>query len=110
MVGTADSPGALARLLDRTQVEAVLADARPFLTALLAADRLDAATAENGEAEPSLTPREIGVLAAMADGASNKVIARRLGISLHTAKVHVASSLAHPHAHCRTEAGAHPAP
>src|SRR5258708_7880635 len=76
IVGTADSPGALARLLDRTQVEAVLADARPFLTALLAADRPDAATAENGEAEPSLTPREIEGLSAMAGGPSNKVIAR----------------------------------
>ncbi|HEX9489866.1 MAG TPA: LuxR C-terminal-related transcriptional regulator [Stellaceae bacterium] len=109
IVGTADSPGALARLLDRTQVEAVLADARPFLTALLAADRPDAATAENGEAEPSLTPREIEVLAAMADGASNKVIARRLGISFHTAKFHVASILAKLDADSRTEAVAHAA-
>ncbi len=37
-----------------------------------------------------LTPREREVLVAMADGASNKVIARRLGISFHTAKFHVA--------------------
>jgi len=111
IVGAADSPGALARLLDRTQVEAVLADARPFLAALLAADRPDAATTENGEpdGEPSLTPREIEVLAAMADGASNKVIARRLGISFHTAKFHVASILAKLDADSRTEAVAHAA-
>jgi DNA-binding NarL/FixJ family response regulator len=34
----------------------------------------------------SLTPRELEVLAATADGVSNKAIARRLGISFHTAK------------------------
>jgi DNA-binding NarL/FixJ family response regulator len=42
------------------------------------------------EEAPVLTQREREVLAAMADGASNKVIARRLGISFHTAKFHVA--------------------
>ena len=52
----------------------------------------------------SLTPREHEVLAAMADGASNKVIARRLGISLHTAKFHVAAILAKLDADSRTEA------
>ena len=36
-----------------------------------------------------LTPREHEVLALLAEGASNKVIARRLGISVHTAKFHV---------------------
>ncbi|HEY1503237.1 MAG TPA: response regulator transcription factor [Stellaceae bacterium] len=53
---------------------------------------------------PVLTPREREVLAAMADGASNKVIARRLGISFHTAKFHVASILAKLDADTRTEA------
>src|SRR5713101_5592346 len=100
----ADSPDALARLLDQIPVEAVLADARPFLAALLAADRPDAATTENGEPDGPLTPREIEVLAVMADGASNKVIARRLGISFHTAKFHVASILAKLDADSRTEA------
>lgn len=109
IVGAADSPHALARLLERTQVEAVLADARPFLAALLAADGPDPATAENGDADGPLTPREIEVLAAMADGASNKVIARRLGISFHTAKFHVASILAKLDADSRTEAVAHAA-
>jgi DNA-binding NarL/FixJ family response regulator len=53
---------------------------------------------------PVLTPREREVLAAMADGASNKVIARRLGISFHTAKFHVASILTKLDADTRTEA------
>ena len=51
-----------------------------------------------------LTPRELEVLAAMADGASNKVIARRLDISFHTAKFHVAAILAKLDADSRTEA------
>lgn len=51
-----------------------------------------------------LTPRELDVLAAMADGASNKSIARRLGISFSTAKFHVASILTKLDADSRTEA------
>jgi len=38
-----------------------------------------------------LTARELEVLRLLAEGASNKLIARRLGISFHTAKFHVAS-------------------
>jgi DNA-binding NarL/FixJ family response regulator len=53
---------------------------------------------------PVLTPREREVLAAMADGAPTKVIARRLGISFHTAKFHVASILTKLDAETRTEA------
>ncbi len=41
----------------------------------------------------TLTPRETEVLNLLADGASNKVIARRLGISASTTKFHVASVL-----------------
>ena len=36
-----------------------------------------------------LTPRELEVLTLLAEGMSNKAIARRLGISVHTAKFHV---------------------
>jgi DNA-binding NarL/FixJ family response regulator len=58
-------------------------------------------------ASVALTARELEVLALLADGASNKVIARRLGISVHTAKFHVASILAKLDATGRTEAVAH---
>jgi DNA-binding NarL/FixJ family response regulator len=51
-----------------------------------------------------LTKRELEVLAAMADGASNKSIARRLGISFHTVKFHVAAILVKLDADSRTEA------
>jgi two-component system, NarL family, nitrate/nitrite response regulator NarL len=61
-------------------------------------------TASSPTEAPALTPREREVLAAMADGVSNKVIARRLGISFHTAKFHVASILTKLDADTRTEA------
>ena len=38
-----------------------------------------------------LTPREIEILAALADGLGNKACARRLGISPHTVKFHIES-------------------
>jgi DNA-binding NarL/FixJ family response regulator len=51
-----------------------------------------------------LTPREIEVLGMLAEGAGNKIIARRLGISEHTVKFHVGSILAKLNASSRTEA------
>jgi DNA-binding NarL/FixJ family response regulator len=62
------------------------------------------ATSSDSEAGSVLTARELDVLAALADGASNKAIARRLGISFHTVKFHVASILAKLDAESRTEA------
>jgi len=83
---------------------AVLPDAT--LATLLAADLDEPETAiKAGEGEsPELTARELEVLTAMADGASNKVIGRRLGISYHTVKFHVAAILAKLDAESRTEA------
>ena len=56
-----------------------------------------------------LTPRELEVLALLAEGASNKTIAKRLGISVHTAKFHVGSLLDKLDAVGRTDAVAHAA-
>ena len=65
---------------------------------------------ERGERDAfELTPRERDVLALMAEGASNKQIARQLGISVHTAKFHVASVLEKLDATGRTDAVAHAA-
>ena len=61
------------------------------------------------DSEPALTPRELEVLALLAEGASNKVIARRLGISVHTAKFHVGQVLDKFDATGRTDAVAHAA-
>ncbi|RWC45864.1 MAG: LuxR family transcriptional regulator [Mesorhizobium sp.] len=55
-------------------------------------------------ARPTLSPREAEVLALLAEGAPNKVIARRLNISVHTAKFHVAAILIKLGAANRTDA------
>jgi DNA-binding NarL/FixJ family response regulator len=60
----------------------------------------------DGEDIPALSPRELQVLALLAEGAPNKVIARRLDISVHTAKFHVASIIAKLNAVNRTDATA----
>ncbi|WP_236960567.1 response regulator transcription factor [Methylobacterium durans] len=56
-----------------------------------------------------LTPRELEVLALLAEGASNKAIARQLCISVHTAKFHVGALLDKLDADGRTGAVAHAA-
>jgi DNA-binding CsgD family transcriptional regulator len=61
------------------------------------------------EPDGGLTPREREVLALLAEGASNKAIARRLGISVHTAKFHVGSLIDKLDATGRTDAVAHAA-
>ena len=85
-------------------LELVGTDAEPDALVVAAA-----ATAPEGEAEIALTARELEVLALLAEGASNKLIARRLGISAHTAKYHVASLLEKLDAVSRTDAVAHAA-
>jgi DNA-binding CsgD family transcriptional regulator len=59
------------------------------------------------EPDAPLTPREIEVLSLLAEGASNKSIGRRLGISVHTVKFHVASLLDKFEAIGRTDAVTH---
>jgi DNA-binding NarL/FixJ family response regulator len=57
----------------------------------------------NGQA-PHLSMREMQVAALLVEGASNKVIARRLNISVHTAKFHVNAVVAKLGAHNRSDA------
>lgn len=73
--------------------------------ALVARDRPETADAGGFD----LTPRELDVLALLAEGASNKTIARQLGISVHTVKFHVGSLLDKLDATGRTDAVAHAA-
>jgi DNA-binding NarL/FixJ family response regulator len=73
-------------LIDRAGTDALAADADP-------------------EPVPvDLSARELQVLQLLAEGASNKVIARRLGITPNTAKFHVASIVAKLGAIGRTDA------
>jgi DNA-binding CsgD family transcriptional regulator len=87
----------------------------PGLRLVGATEAADAAVVTSTDVSPPadddvpLTPRELEVLALLAEGASNKVIARRLGISVHTAKFHVASLLDKLDAVGRTDAVAHAA-
>jgi DNA-binding CsgD family transcriptional regulator len=81
--------------------------AAPGETASIALISRDPQSAEHSDIE--LTPRERDVLALMAEGASNKTIARQLGISVHTAKFHVSSLLDKLDATGRTDAVAHAA-
>jgi DNA-binding CsgD family transcriptional regulator len=64
---------------------------------------------DHAELDQPLTPREIQVLTLVAQGASNKEIARRLGISVHTAKFHVSQLFDKLDAIGRTDAVAHAA-
>jgi len=57
-----------------------------------------------GRLPEALTPREIEVLRAMAEGLANKEIAARLGVSENTIKFHVASVMGKLGAGSRTEA------
>lgn len=61
---------------------------------------------ERRAAEPmdSLTPREVEVLALLATGMPNKLIAHHLGISEHTAKFHVTAVMGKLGAQSRTDA------
>ncbi|HKV14670.1 MAG TPA: LuxR C-terminal-related transcriptional regulator [Reyranella sp.] len=70
---------------------------------------LPTAATPPSDGDVPLTPRELEVLALLAEGASNKTIARRLGISVHTAKFHVGSLLDKLDAVGRTDAVAHAA-
>ena len=82
--------------------------ATPGETAVVALVSREAQTALE-PADIELTPRERDVLVLMAEGASNKAIARQLGISVHTAKFHVGSLLEKLDATGRTDAVAHAA-
>ncbi len=97
VVGACDLAGSAA-LLEATVAEAVFMDTASF-AAFPSAEHLV-------EKLPSaaLTPREIEVLRLLADGASNKIIAHKLGISDHTVKFHVTSILSKMNAGTRTEA------
>jgi two-component system nitrate/nitrite response regulator NarL len=62
------------------------------------------AAALDAEPRALLTSRELEVLGAIGDGLTNKAIARRLEISLHTVKFHVESLFRKLGARTRTEA------
>ena len=77
----------------------------PELTGILAkAVQGESQTAATRDIFSDLTPREAEILCLRADGQSNKVIARNLGISDGTVKLHVKSILRKLNVHSRVEA------
>jgi DNA-binding NarL/FixJ family response regulator len=102
VVGTCPLAGSTA-LFESTAASAVLMESGTF-SAWIPGE--SASEAESGPKPHSvaLTPREIEVLGLLADGASNKLIAHKLGISDHTVKFHVTSILSKMNAGTRTEA------
>jgi DNA-binding CsgD family transcriptional regulator len=101
----ADLAGALSRDASASQIDAAI---RAVSTGLIvrAPDAADAGFGAMRETDSRalLTPRELDVLAALAEGMTNKAIARRLNISLHTVKFHVESLFRKLRARTRTEA------
>jgi DNA-binding CsgD family transcriptional regulator len=104
--GTAhELPGVLSRNANSQQIDAAL---RAVAVGLIvrSPDLTDIGFGSMPEHDVALllTPRELEILSAIADGDTNKAIARRLNISLHTVKFHVESVFRKLGARTRTEA------
>jgi DNA-binding CsgD family transcriptional regulator len=74
-----------------TQIDAALRALAAGLTVRPAAAAVASFEPLAEAAAPLLSPRELEILACIGEGASNKEVARRLGISPHTVKFHVES-------------------
>ena len=84
--------GALTRSADATQIDASLrAVAAGLIVRSPGARPVGFAAMAERAIQTLLTPREIEVLGLIVEGSTNKIIARRLDISLHTVKFHVES-------------------
>jgi DNA-binding CsgD family transcriptional regulator len=109
VVDTDDDPDVVLALLPESAADAEI-DTALRAVALGLVARAPAArpsgfnAVQEAEARALLTPREAQILDAIADGLTNKAIARRLGISLHTVKFHVESVFRKVGASTRTEA------
>jgi DNA-binding CsgD family transcriptional regulator len=100
-----DLPGVLSRHAGASQIDAAIRAVSAGLI-VRSPDVTDAGFGAMHETDGHalLTPREVDVLAALAEGMTNKAIARRLNISLHTVKFHVESLFRKLGARTRTEA------
>ncbi len=108
--------GAKGYLLKDMEPDALVAELRnihagktvvaPNLTQILAEVVQGKSSIQDLESSPfdDLTPRETEILGLLAEGQSNKVIARNLGISDGTVKLHVKAILRKLEVHSRVEA------
>jgi DNA-binding CsgD family transcriptional regulator len=100
-----DRPGVLSRDAGADQIDAAIRAVSAGLIVRLP-DAMDVGFGAMRETDGHalLTPRELEVLATLAEGMTNKAIARRLNISLHTVKFHIESLFRKLGARTRTEA------
>jgi DNA-binding CsgD family transcriptional regulator len=97
--------GALPREADASQIDAAIrAVAAGLIVRAPAARESGFGAMRESDGGALLTPREAEVLGALAEGMTNKAIARRLDISLHTVKFHIESLFRKLGARTRTEA------
>ena len=96
--------GTLPREADARQIDAAIRAVAVGLIVRGSSARDGFGAVRETETQGLLTPRELEVLAALAEGMTNKAIARRLDISLHTVKFHVESLFRKLGARTRTEA------
>jgi DNA-binding CsgD family transcriptional regulator len=100
-----DKPGLLARHASANQIDAAIrAVAAGLIVRSPDAVETGFGALRESDGHALLTPRELEVLGALAEGMTNKAIARRLNISLHTVKFHVESLFRKLGARTRTEA------
>ena len=101
-------PARCLRVVIRAEDPEVAAELRRLLEAAghEVVDALEEGFTPVPETEPRalLTPRELEVLGAIGEGLTNKAIARRLDISLHTVKFHIESLFRKLGVRSRTEA------
>jgi two-component system nitrate/nitrite response regulator NarL len=88
-------------LLDIVEGKTIVA---PTLTPVLAKVVQGDSVPQGKSKLDTLTPRETEILGLLAEGQSNKVIARNLGISDGTVKLHVKAILRKLEVHSRVEA------
>jgi|SRR5579859_1654306 len=100
-----DAQGVLPRDADANQIDAAIrAVAAGLVVRRRRASEAGFGALRECETQALLTPRELEVLAALSEGMTNKAIARRLDISLHTVKFHIESLFRKLGARTRTEA------
>ena len=99
-----DVPGVLSRDADASQIDAAIRAVAAGLVVRRPGAETGFGAMRETDVHALLTPRELEVLAALAEGITNKAIARRLDISLHTVKFHVESVFRKLGARTRTEA------
>jgi two-component system, NarL family, nitrate/nitrite response regulator NarL len=97
--------GVLPRDVDAVQLDAALrAVAAGLLVRVPGGFPAEGFHAAGDEAAPPLTPREAEILTLVGQGMSNKAVARKLGISVHTVKFHLEALFAKLDATSRAEA------